>query len=168
MCTSKDSIPSCLPLLEPTLINGHLVSRIVHKFERLPRHSIQDLASQKALLRARNTHRGRNDIANLATIEPILEGILVDPFLHVIPVIDAFSLPELVEKIEVDFLCLLLGQVFVLDGEMDSRLHSDVESSDAVGGQYQDAFVVLQNSQEHLKKSVMDVKEISKDANQPT
>ncbi len=54
---------------------------------------------------------------------------------------------ELFDKVGIYSLLLLVVQVFEGDGEIDSRLDCDVEGSDSIGCEDENAIVVLKYAQ---------------------
>jgi len=120
---------------------------------RLLQHALYVVQLQDIIvLPVPGQRRGReDDVADLPPVEPRKVGsslvVLCNPLDHAPLVLDKV-LAELVDQVRKDGRLLLLGQVFELDGEVDTRLDRDVEGADAVGGEDQDALVVLEHPEQ--------------------
>lgn len=91
--------------------------------------------------------REGDDIPDLPAIQLDL-GQLVDVELEIRNINSLLRLGQTTDKVSPNLDALLLVEVLVPQGEVDAAFEGLVERPDAVGGEDQDAVVVLQHSEE--------------------
>ena len=81
----------------------------------------------------RQRQRSADDIADLSPIQDVPPTQALHLHVQILARAMDLGIRTLCEKVFEDCKFLLLGEVFVLDGEVHARLHCDVERCDAVG-----------------------------------